>query len=53
MLSWGSPSPNPEVTTPMSRTSLEDWQGKHICGGLSGLEEKEKDGSERGQIRGF
>lgn len=37
MLSSGSPSPNLEVTTPTSRTYLEDWQGKRLCEGLSGL----------------
>lgn len=38
MLNLGSPSPNLEVTTPTSRTSLEDWLGKRICRGLGGLE---------------
>lgn len=37
MLSLESPSPNLEVTTPMSRTSSEDWLGKRLCRGLSGL----------------
>lgn len=40
MLSLGSPSPNLEVITPTSRTSLEDWLGKRICEGLGGLEAK-------------
>lgn len=30
MLSWVSPSLNLEETTPMSRTSLEDWLGEQI-----------------------
>lgn len=37
MLSSGSPSPNLEVTTPTSRTYLEDWPGKRLCEGPSGL----------------
>jgi hypothetical protein len=50
MLSWGSLSLNLAVTTPTSRTSLEDWLGKQICGGLSGREAP--DGTERGQMEG-
>ena len=58
MLNSGSPSPNLEVTTPMSRTSSEDWLGKRICGDLNGLGEKQEDIQkevrlEKAKARGF
>lgn len=57
MLNLGSPSPNLEATTPMSRTSSEDWLGKRICGDPNGLGEKEEDiqkvRSEKANARSF